>query len=123
MRSKCHQRIDGFGLTMERFDAAGRARQLELDKPVRGDGAVTYRGQQVAFATSVDLSRWLAQRPEAADCFARHAFRFVTGQRDAGAEAAFVALRHELPESARNNLLEHLVAYVGTDAFIHRRVQ
>ncbi len=62
---------------------------------MRSDGAVTYRGQQVAFATSVDLSRWLAQRPEAADCFARHAFRFVTGQRDAGAEAAFVALRHE----------------------------
>ncbi len=30
--AQCHQRIDGFGLTMERFDAAGRARQLELDK-------------------------------------------------------------------------------------------
>lgn len=119
----CHDRIDGFGLTLERFDAAGRARTTELGKPVRTDGAVTYQGERVTFGDASELSRWLAAKPEAADCFARHAFRFVTGQHEPAAEDAFVALRYELPITLRDNLLEHLVAYVGTDAFIRRRVQ
>lgn len=121
--AECHDRIDGFGLTMERFDAVGRARAMELGKPVRTDGVVTYKGERITFANTRDLSYWLADKPEAADCFARHAFRFVTGQREPAAEDAFVALRHELPITRRDNLLEHLVAYVGTEAFIRRRVQ
>jgi hypothetical protein len=118
--AQCHDKIDGFGLTLERFDAAGRSRELELEKPVRTDGKVSYQGTPLEFRDSVQLSRWLGDRPEAADCFARHAFRFVTGQHAPGAEDAFVALRRELPARERNNLLEHLVAYVGTETFIWR---
>jgi hypothetical protein len=120
--AQCHDKIDGFGLTLERFDAAGRRRELELNKPVRTDGQVIYGGKRVRFEDSAQLSRWLGARPEAADCFARHAFRFVTGHHSSEAEDAFVALRAELPPHDRNNLLEHLVAYVGTEAFIWRRV-
>jgi hypothetical protein len=48
-------------------------------------------------------------------------FRFVTGRVEPEPEAAFVSLRKELPEHHQNNVLEHLVAYVGSQNFVERR--
>src|SRR5690606_40260302 len=60
--AQCHDQIDGFGFALERFDAAGRSRELELDKPVRSDGRVEFAGQSHQFADSVELARWLAEQ-------------------------------------------------------------
>ena len=120
--AQCHDRIDGFGFAFENFDAAGRARTHELDKPVRHDGRVQYGEQTLAFASSQQLAQWLAEQPRAHECFARQAFRFVTGhQHVPAAEDAFIALRETLPPPERENLLEHLVAYVQSDLFVQRR--
>lgn len=118
----CHDQIDGFGLAFEEFDAAGQRRELELGKPVRTDGKVRYGGKHHAFADSRALVQWLRRRPETSECFARQLFRFVTGRVDAGAEAAFIDVRNELDEASRDNVLEHLVAYVGSDPFVQRRL-
>jgi hypothetical protein len=117
----CHEQIDGFGLVFEEFDAAGRHREFELGKTVRKDGEVRYQGGDHRFANSGELVRWLQTRRESADCFARQIFRFVTGRVDAGAEAAFLDLRDELDVGRRDNVLEHLVAYVGSEQFLERR--
>lgn len=119
----CHDQIDGFGLVFEEFDAAGRRRASELDKAVRTDGKVRYREEDVAFSNSHDLVRWLQSKPETSECFARQLFRFVTGRVDAGAEDAFVALRGEIDGELRDNVLEHLLAYVGSEEFVVRRRQ
>src|SRR5690606_14917659 len=47
--AECHDQIDGFGFALERFDAAGRARELELDKPIRSDGRVRFGEQNFEF--------------------------------------------------------------------------
>lgn len=117
----CHDQLDGFGLVFEAYDAAGRYRELELKRPVRTDGKVMYQGRQWSFANSRQLVSWLVARPETSECFARQLFRFVTGRVQPGAEEAFLRLRHELPEHQRNNVLEHLVTYVGSPNFAMRR--
>lgn len=119
--AECHDQIDGLGLTLEVFDAAGRRRETELGRPVRSDGKVLYRGAEQRFADSEELVRWLVGREETRECFARQLFRFVTGRADPAAEAGFLALRNELDEGVRDNVLEHLLAYVGSDAFVERR--
>lgn len=117
----CHDQIDGFGLTFEVFDAAGRRRETELGKPVRSDGKVLFGGAEQRFADSEELVNWLISREETSECFARQLFRFVTGRSDPGAEAGFLALRDDLDDTIRDNVLEHLVAYVGSEQFVERR--
>lgn len=119
--AECHDQIDGFGLVFEEFDAAGRRRGLELGKPVRTDGQVRFRGQLHRFASSSELVRWLARHTETEECFARQLFRFVTGRVEPRAEAAFLELRSDLDAASRGNVLEHLVAYVGSPLFVQRR--
>lgn len=119
--AECHDQIDGFGLTFEVFDAAGRYRDAELGKPVRSDGKVLFGGAEQRFADSQELVSWLVGREETTSCFARQLFRFVTGRSDPGAEAGFLALRGELDAAVRDNVLEHLVAYVGSEQFVERR--
>lgn len=121
--AECHDQIDGFGLVFEEFDAAGRHRDVELGKPVRKDGKVHYGGSEYRFADSGQLVQWLRTREETADCFARQLFRFVSGRVDPGAEAGFLALREELDDRTRDNVLEHLVTYVGSPQFVERRRQ
>lgn len=116
----CHDQIDGLGFVFEEFDAAGRQRTHELGKPVRVDGKALYRKQTHSFANSRELVQWLAARPETSECFARQLFRFVTGRTHLGAESAFVNLRQHLPEASRDNVLEHLVAYVASPHFVQR---
>lgn len=119
--AQCHEQIDGFGLVFEEFDAVGRRRDLELGRSVRTDGTVKYADAQHPFANSKELVDWLVQRPETAECFARQAFRFVTGRHAPDAEAAFLRLRDDLDEPSRSNILEHLLAYVGSPSFVKRR--
>jgi hypothetical protein len=119
--AECHDQIDGLGFVFEEFDAAGRHRSHELGKPVRIDGKAVYQQQTHSFADSRQLVQWLAGRPETSECFARQLFRFVTGRVHPRAEAAFVNLRQQLPEANRDNVLEHLVAYVGSPHFVQRR--
>jgi hypothetical protein len=119
--AECHDQIDGFGLVFEEFDAAGQRRERELGEPVRTDGKVRYEGEGHSFADSRGLVRWLQNRRETSECFARQLFRFVTGRVDRGAEEAFLGLRDELDDDHRDNVLEHLVAYVGSELFMERR--
>lgn len=119
--AQCHEQIDGFGLVFEEFDAAGRRRDVELGRAVRTDGSVKYSDGQHRFANSKELVDWLVQRPETAECFARQAFRFVTGRQSPDAETAFLRLRDALDDTSRDNLLEHLLAYVGSPSFVKRR--
>lgn len=119
--AQCHDQIDGFGMVFEEFDAAGHRRSEELEKPVRTDGQVTYDGRSYRFGNSRELVRWLTSREETQECFARQMFRFVTGRVDPVAERAFLSLRSGLGAEHRDNVLEHLVAYVASESFLWRR--
>jgi hypothetical protein len=57
----CHNRIDPVGFALENFDAVGRWRQMDADKPVDATGSLPYGAE----FTGVDgLEAALLQRPE-----------------------------------------------------------
>ncbi len=117
----CHQSIDPLGFTFENFDEAGRLRTREAGQTVETQARLSLDGQRLQFGDSRDLSRWLAANADVTRCFARQAFRYFSAQSEPATEAPFVRLQTQLPGSARGNLIELLVAYAGSDAFVTRR--
>jgi hypothetical protein len=118
----CHKTLDAIGYTFEGFDGMGAARSIENGKAVDTSADVRLLGSENEFASSADLTRWLAAQPAVSECFARQAFRYFSAGGDAGAEEGFLAIRRALPQAVQADLFETLVAYVRSDAFALRRV-
>jgi hypothetical protein len=119
----CHERLDAIGFTFEGFDAIGAARTAENGQPVDTRSKLEIGGKSVPLANSKELSHWLAEQPEVADCYARQAFRFFSAGGGTRVEAAFDELRLQLPERQRDNLFEMLIAYIKSDLFVAREVR
>lgn len=116
----CHAHIDPLGYTFENFDAAGRERNQQNDKPIDTRGLVSLDGNSYAFDDSKALSLWLARNPTTHACFARHAFRYFSAQSDPEVERSFTRIADRLDPDIRENLIELVVAYVQTDLFAVR---
>jgi hypothetical protein len=121
--SGCHEKIDPFGFTFERFDAEGADRATEHGLPIRSSGQVEVGGRTMTFADSLALSQWLAASPEAAQCYLRQAFRYFTAQSEPAIEDALVDLTRASPADRRDNLFEALIAYARSDLFVRREVK
>ncbi len=118
----CHRVIDGFGHTLESFDAAGRLQVEENGKPIDTLGQGSLQGRAYRFRDSQELVAWLADEPRVQDCFARQAFRYFSAQNDEQVEAAFLRLRDQIPKPLRNHLFELLIAWVRSEHFVLRQV-
>jgi len=101
-------------------DFVGRARSEENSIPVDTRSDYDGPGGPQHFRDSTDVSRWLAQNPTAHECFARQAYRFFSGDGAGQAEAAFLAVRAQLPEARRRDLFQTLVAFIASPAFVER---
>jgi hypothetical protein len=123
MCSGCHAQIDPLGFTFERFDAVGAARTTDNGRAVDSSARFELGGKRLTLDDSLQLSEWLAQSPQAADCYLRQAFRYFTSQSDPKVEVELVDLAHRLPSERRGNLFEALVAFVASDLFIEREVR
>lgn len=116
----CHASIDPLGYTFENFDAAGRERTRQNDRPIRTASSVNIDGREHTFEDSIELSRWLAQNETTHECFARHAFRYFSAQSDPKVEQSFTALTRNFDAPTRESLIELVVAYVSSDLFALR---
>lgn len=116
----CHRTIDAVGFTFENFDFIGRVRAEENGVPI--DTRAEYDGPAgpESFADSRDVARWLANTDRAHDCFARQAYRFFTGDGSGDGEAAFMAVRAQLPEPERRDLFEMLLSFIESPVFMQR---
>src|SRR5262249_18296127 len=66
----CHGMINPLGFTMEHFDAVGRYRDKEKDRPIDATGAYQPReGTGVKFTGLRDLAKFLAGSEEVQDAF------------------------------------------------------
>jgi hypothetical protein len=122
----CHGAIDAFGFTMENFDGMGMERTMENERPV--DTSVTLEiGSDIdgAYADSVELLGALARSDSVKTCLARQLFRSSaarSGESVLGSEDAFVEVWKQLPAAQQDRLLDVLVAFVKSPAFITRRI-
>lgn len=119
----CHVRLDQFGFSFEEFDAVGRRRATENGRPIDTQASIWLDGQARQFASSRDISRYLAQAPQVSECFARQAFRYFSAATEPGAEGAFVALTRALPSRTSRSLIAQLLAFVTSDLFVKRQIR
>ncbi len=77
----CHGVINPLGFTLERFDAIGRLRDTENNKPIDSTGEFAVRsGDVVKFAGTEDLAKFLAGSEEAHEAFVARMFHALVRQ-------------------------------------------
>lgn len=81
MCNACHSRINPLGFTLEKFDAIGRLRTTENQKPINSAGSyVASDGKVVTFSGAADLGKYLAESSEAHRAFEEKLFHAVLKQ-------------------------------------------
>jgi cytochrome c553 len=77
----CHTMINPLGFTLEHFDALGRYREVEKEKPIDAAGSYLTRSGEVAQFTGVrELANFLANSEEAHQAFIKHLFHQAVKQ-------------------------------------------
>ncbi|MBY0460088.1 MAG: DUF1592 domain-containing protein, partial [Gemmataceae bacterium] len=77
----CHQVMNPLGFPLEHFDAVGRWRDKDNNKPVDASGGYDTRaGAAVRFGSARELAKFVADSPEAHYAFAQQAFHYFVKQ-------------------------------------------
>lgn len=77
----CHNVINPLGFPLEGFDAIGKLRAKDNDKPVDTTGGyVTHTGEEKTFAGPLELAEFVATSPEAHEAFAEQMFHHLIQQ-------------------------------------------
>lgn len=77
----CHTMINPLGFALERFDAVGRFRDIEKDRPIDDRGEyIDRQGNRNEFVGSRGLAEYLASSPESHAAFVERQFQFFTKQ-------------------------------------------
>jgi hypothetical protein len=79
--SGCHLVMNPLGFPLEHFDAVGKFRDKDNNKPVDASGGYETRaGAQAKFTGAKELAKFVAQSPEAHYAFAQQAFHYFVKQ-------------------------------------------
>lgn len=77
----CHGLINPLGFTLEQYDAVGRFRKEENNKPIDATGGYTNRaGTEVQFKGARDLAEFLAKNDEVHEAFIEQLFHAMVQQ-------------------------------------------
>jgi cytochrome c553 len=114
----CHGMINPIGFSLENFDAIGRFRQVEKEKPVDASGNyLTRSGDTVEFRGPEELAKFLANSPEVHSSIVERLFHYMIKQpvRAYGPEA-LPRLKESFTKKELN--LKELAADIVTEAAI-----
>ena len=79
--TSCHGVINPLGFTLENYDAIGRFRDKEKDRPIDASGFfVTRSGDKTNFKNVVDLAKFVAASDEAHEAFVARLFHYTVRQ-------------------------------------------
>jgi hypothetical protein len=77
----CHSMINPLGFTLEHFDALGRYREVEKNRPVDAVGSyVTRSGQETKFRGAKELAYFLAGSEETHNALVQQLFHYAVKQ-------------------------------------------
>ena len=120
----CHAMINPLGFTLERFDAVGKFRDQEQDKPIDDSGGyVTLRGETVSFQGARPLAEFLVSSEEAQSALVQNVFHFLVQQSSAPYGTDTIGnLRHKWV-AAEFDLKDLAVEIVVATARVSRNTQ
>jgi hypothetical protein len=120
----CHSQLDPIGFSMESFDPVGRYRTTENGKPVDVSGElINAEDASGSFANGVELMQRLANAEIVKKCLPRQVFRFAAARSGGGEEETFSHFVAGRPSAVDAKVVELLVDWVKSDAFMTRRVE
>lgn len=114
----CHELTDPIGLGLEDFDATGRYRSQEDGKPVDASGNVA-QSSLGSFRGGAELGRKLAGSPEAAACFARQVFRYLSGRQEDAPDTALLSAMSSAAALPGTGYREAILSFVTSDSFLY----
>ena len=77
----CHSVINPLGFSLENFDAVGRFRESEKDKPINAETVyITPKAEEITFTGAKDLASYLVNSPEAHRSFIEKLFEHFVKQ-------------------------------------------
>jgi hypothetical protein len=118
--SGCHQMMDQIGLGFENYDAAGRFRSEEDNRPVDATGNLIGTGDSALdgpFNGALDLAEKLSQSSVVEQCMTRQWFRFALGRSSSNDDACSLASMQERLVASGGNIRELIVSIALSDAF------
>jgi hypothetical protein len=128
--ASCHNKIDAFGFAFENFDAMGKGRKTDGTGPNNGVNSTTSLAVGMDFdgdyPDSSALVEKMATSQNVRACFARHLFRASAANSDVAnrpVEDSFLGAWSALPTDKQSDILEVVVAWLGSDTFLQRRAQ
>lgn len=120
--SGCHQLMDPIGFGFESYDAIGRFRTTDGDKPVDAQGEVINTDDiDGKFVGVAELGKKLAGSAQVQDCIARQWFRFAISRFEQEPDACSMKKILDAFQAADADLTTLPAAVVETDAFMYRR--
>lgn len=115
--ASCHGRMDPIGFGLENFDAVGRYRTTETNKPECKIDGVGYLEPGQNFKGAKELAPMLADSPRFVSCFSEHFVRFAVGRKlDASDPARVERLAGEMGKKG-NSFRGLVLSYVTNDNF------
>jgi hypothetical protein len=119
----CHKLMDPIGFGLENYDAAGRYRTTEPNRPdcpIDGQGDLQGVG---TFQGPAGLADLIVQNGEIEGCVAQQLYRFAIGRRDLDDHDQAILSRLVSAASAEGGLRidQFITEYVSSDAFRFRR--
>jgi hypothetical protein len=123
----CHDSLDPLGLPFEHYDALGQWRDTDRGTPIDTTGSITTDGadgnpKTVSFDGVPELSRIVAELPEARACYLSQWFRFSTGKLNADTDKAYIdwLTTRFAPDK---KLVDLMVDLVTSDSFRQLRLE
>ncbi|MEM9191900.1 MAG: DUF1592 domain-containing protein [Myxococcota bacterium] len=125
----CHSLMDPIGFGLEHYDLTGRYRTMEApgmdgegnpypECEIVGEGEVTPLG---TFSGPRELGALLRESEVVQECAATQFFRFATGRHEREDDSATLeTLRDTL--GSDGTLIDLILAYVGSESFLYRKV-
>jgi hypothetical protein len=116
----CHQLIDPIGFAFEEYDAVGKFRTTESEKPVDSSGQFAMGTSTIKFKNAVEMVKQLVQTTEARTCMTKQWARFFLGRREGDGEAASIASAQDAFAKGGYDVKQLITTLTRSKAFTHR---
>jgi hypothetical protein len=117
----CHELMDPIGFAFESYDAVGRFRALDGERPIDTSGWIAKSTDaDGTFQNVRELGNKLAASSQVQSCLATQWFRYTFGRHEGPADACSLASVQQAFQASDGDLVALLLAFVRTEAFLYR---
>jgi hypothetical protein len=119
--ASCHGTwINTAGFAFEEFDAIGKFRTTDRNKPINSADTYPFTDGAKSYKNAVEFSQAIAQSTQAHTCYTRNWLTYINGRPVAPAEMPLADYWALLSRAGKLSLKDMILAMVTNDAFVNR---